>query len=1011
MSTRQALARLLAGTSDGGRAAMVGAVSWLALMALAIGWILEAAPGVWAGGLLVSLLLAQGLLWGWSWRRARRLQEAGTVALQEQSDLLEETCRVGRLGHWSWSPDTGRVVWSDELYRIYGRTREAAGLQLAQVDDWFHPDDREALREKIQHVTQVQQPIETEFRIVRADGDVRTISVRAEWVDKRPGHRLLRGIQQDITDLANIRETLRTAQEDYRFLFQGNPLPLMVYDRESLAILAMNEASIQHYGYSKDELLGMSVLDIRPEAETEQVRRMLQVPPDMYPQGRTWTHRKKDGTPIRVRVHGHELEFEGHHARLVVLDDVTEREMAEQRFQLVARATSDAVYDWDIATGSLWWSDSFYQLFGYSPGEMKATLAAWEERIHPEDLAATMQSLEAAVASDLEVWEGEYRFRRAQGDYVQVMDRGFFLRKDGTALRMVGGMLDISERARSQADLRLLRRAVEATDNGIVISDALHADLPVVYVNPAFEDITGYDQDEIIGRNCRLLQGDDRQQLAIAELREALESGGEARVLLRNYRKDGALFWNDLHIAPVRDEAGTLTHYVGVLRDTSERQRYEEQLAHRATHDELTGLPNRQLLQDRLEQAILNAERYHRQAGVIFVDLDDFKLVNDSLGHSAGDLALREIGARLQRVIRDTDTAGRFGGDEFVVVLTEQLEEDGMHRVIRRIVDAVTRPMDIAGVSHTLTPSIGYCRYPDDGRDAETLLMHADVAMYQAKRQGRNQAVRYRSEFDENVSQRLQLIGRLREALQNEEFVLDFQPIWSTDGRPVALEALVRWQHPEQGLLLPAHFIGVCEQSGLIVELGRRILREAARHHGKLVAAGLRDIRICVNVSAAQFAQDLHAEVEAVVRDFSLPAGVLELELTESVVMENPERAIDTMQRIARLGVGMSVDDFGTGHSSLTYLKRLPIDRLKIDRSFVQDLPDDEDDAAICASTIAMAHALGLQTVAEGVETVEQLAWLRARNCDLVQGYLLARPQPFDLLLPTLLAAVQPPSA
>lgn len=991
--------------------ATVGAVVWLALTSLAIVWILKADPGASTGLLLAIVILAQGVLWGWTWRHVRRQREASMHALQEQSGLLEETCRVARLGHWSWSPDTGRVEWSDELYRIYGRKRDAAGLQLTQVDAWFHPDDREALRKKIQHVTEVLEPIETEFRIVRADGDVRTISVRAEWVDQRPGHRLLRGIQQDITDMALARERIVTAQAQYEFLFANNPLPMWVFDLETLGFLAVNDAMVLHYGYDRERLLAGTVLDIRPPDDRAQAEAAIRDPGTAHRQGRIWTHLRSDGTHMRMAIYTHNVVFDGRAARMVAVQDLTERERSEQRFQLVARATSDAVYDWDIATGALWWSDSFYQLFGYLRGQMPETLAAWEALIHPDDLAPTMQSLEAAVASDVEVWEGEYRFRRANDVYVQVIDRGFFLREGGTALRMVGGMLDISERARSQADLRLLRRAVEATDNGIVISDALQPDLPVVYVNPAFEGITGYDKDEIIGRNCRLLQGDDREQVAIVEMREALQCGGEARVLLRNYRKDGSLFWNDFHIAPVRDEVGTLTHYVGILRDTSERQRYEAQLAHRATHDELTGLPNRQLLQDRLEQAILNADRYHRQAGVIFIDLDDFKLVNDSLGHTAGDVALREIGARLQRVIRDTDTAGRFGGDEFVVVLTEQLEEDGLHRVIRRIVDAITQPMDIAGVVHTLTPSIGYCRYPDDGRDAETLLMHADVAMYQAKRQGRNQAVRYRSEFDENVSQRLQLVGRLREALQNEEFVLEFQPLWSTDGRPVALEALVRWQHPEQGLLLPAHFIGVCEQSGLIVELGRRVLQEAARHHAKLVAAGLPAIRICVNVSAAQFAQDLHADVEAVVRDFALPAGVLELELTESVVMENPERAIDTMQRIAKLGVAMSVDDFGTGHSSLTYLKRLPIDRLKIDRSFVQDLPDDEDDAAICASTIAMAHALGLETVAEGVETAEQLAWLRERDCDLVQGFLLARPQPFETLLPKLQAGVQPPSA
>ena len=275
--------------------------------------------------------------------------------------------------------------------------------------------------------------------------------------------------------------------------------------------------------------------------------------------------------------------------------------------------------------------------------------------------------------------------------------------------------------------------------------------------------------------------------------------------------------------------------------------------------------------------------------------------------------------------------------------------------------------------------------------------------MYQAKRQGRNRAVAYREEFDGAVSQRLQLVSRLREALRKGEFVLAFQPLFAPTGRLLALEALARWQHPERGLLLPAEFINVCEESGLIVELGRFVLREAARHHALLAAVGLGSVRISVNVSAAQFEHELYRDVAAAVAEFALPAGILELEITESVIMDNPERAIEAMQRISALGVCISVDDFGTGYSSLAYLKRLPIDRLKIDRSFVQDLGHDADDAAICASIIGLGHLLDLRIVAEGVETEQQLAWLRERGCDELQGFLLGRPQAFDELLPRLI--------
>jgi diguanylate cyclase (GGDEF)-like protein len=392
----------------------------------------------------------------------------------------------------------------------------------------------------------------------------------------------------------------------------------------------------------------------------------------------------------------------------------------------------------------------------------------------------------------------------------------------------------------------------------------------------------------------------------------------------------------------------------------------------------------------------------------VFVDLDDFKLVNDSLGHGAGDIALKVIAERLQGLVRGTDTVGRFGGDEFVVVLTEQTDDAGLGQVIERISAALAQPVELGGVRHVLTPSIGHCRYPEDGQDAETLLKNADLAMYQAKRQGRNRAVAYRQEFGGEISQRLQLVSRLREALHNGEFVLAFQPLFDRVGNPLALEALVRWQHPERGLLPPSEFISVCEESGLIVELGRFVLREAARHHALLAAVGLGHVRISVNVSAVQFGHGLHADVAAAMRDFGLPPGVLELEITESMIMDSPERAIETMKRISALGVGISVDDFGTGYSSLAYLKRLPIDRLKIDRSFVQDLGHDADDAAICASIIGLGHLMDLRVVAEGVETEQQAAWLRERDCDELQGFLLARPASFDSILALLVGKMQP---
>lgn len=677
---------------------------------------------------------------------------------------------------------------------------------------------------------------------------------------------------------------------------------------------------------------------------------------------------------------------------------------AEQRFELVARAASDGIYDWDIQSGHLWFNSGFYSGFGYAPGSIAEHIDSWDALLHAEDATRVADSLTAAIESSQEAWEQEYRFRRGDGTYAQVLDRGFLLRDaDGTAVRMVGGMLDRTERLRDADDLRLLRRAVETTESGIVITDALQADMPMVYVNPAFTTITGYEASEALGRNCRLLQGDDVHQPGMAEIREALANESDVRVSVRNYRKDGAPFWNDLHLTPLRDSRGITTHFLGVITDVTERNRYEETLAYRATHDDLTGLPNRQLVLDRLGQSLRNAERHGCHVVVIFVDLDDFKLINDTLGHGAGDEVLRAVATRLQSTVRETDTVGRFGGDEFVIVLSEPVDTRQLHDLLERITAAVSAPMLLDGIRHTITPSIGYSASPEAGTTAEALLMRSDLAMYQAKRLGRNRVIAYHPSFDANVSQRLQLVSRLRDALDQEEFSLAFQPMFGPDGAPQALEALVRWQHPDLGELPPERFVGVCEESGLILELGRRVLMEAARHHALLVAVGLGHLRIAVNVSAAQFGDDLYEQVAEAVERFALPHGVLELELTESVIMDSPERAIQTMERLAGLGVCLAVDDFGTGYSSLTYLKRLPIRRLKIDRSFVRDLETDASDRSICESIIALAKALGLATVAEGVETQEQLAWLRRQGVDEVQGFLLARPQAFDDVVALLL--------
>ena len=460
-----------------------------------------------------------------------------------------------------------------------------------------------------------------------------------------------------------------------------------------------------------------------------------------------------------------------------------------------------------------------------------------------------------------------------------------------------------------------------------------------------------------------------------------------------------------------RDETGQLLQALKEMNDSlarsvDEHKRLEALLQHQASYDTLTGLPNRALLQDRLKQAIATAMRSPAPIWIIFVDLDRFKLVNDSLGHKAGDAMLKQVATRLQSVVREADTVARLGGDEFVLVLPERIDGSGKlsAAVVQRILDAVAQPMMIEGHEFVTTCSMGIAVYPNDGVDGETLMTHADIAMYCAKEVGRNNFRFYAPAMDARTLERLRLEGELRHALERNEFELHYQPqVDLRTGRIVGMESLIRWRHPELGMIPPAHFIGLAEETGLIVPIGAWVMRTACAQNQAWQRAGLGRLRVAVNLSARQFAQKNLAEsIMTILQETGLPASDLEIELTESLVMTDVERAVGVLDELKAIGVQLSIDDFGTGYSSLSYLKRFPIHVLKIDQSFVRDIASSTDDAAIVALIISLAHSLKLNVIAEGVETPEQLAYLNQHDCDEMQGYLFSRPVPaaaFETLL------------
>jgi len=550
--------------------------------------------------------------------------------------------------------------------------------------------------------------------------------------------------------------------------------------------------------------------------------------------------------------------------------------------------------------------------------------------------------------------------------------------------------------ARTEEALRLRDRAIEASGNAIFITSNLEEDRPIIYVNPAFESITGYRASEVVGRNPRFLLGSDNKQPELEAIRSALKEERPCRVVLRNYRRDGTLFWNELYISPVRNPVGVVTHYVGVQNDITQSRSYQEELAHRHRFDTLTGLANRNLLIDRIDTAIARAQRGGRSVAVATLDLDNFRVVNESLGHQVGDQLLRLVAERLTSNVRAGDTVARMGGDDFAIVFIEQGGESVVAAETRRIMQAFEQPFVLLERELFVTISMGVVVSPYDGEDAEALLKNAETAMYLSKEQGSNTCRIYAAEMNARVAERLDLDGKLRRAIERNELHLHYQPqLDLRTNRIIAAEALLRWRHPEMGPIPPAKFIPLAEETGLIITIGDWVLRTACAQNLAWQKAGLDPLVVAVNISARQFRQgDLAKRVASIIAETGLDARYLELEMTETAIMENPGEVIKTLNELKAMGVRLAIDDFGTGYSSLSYLKRFPVDRLKIDQSFVKDIPLDSENAAIVQAVIRLGHSMNLRVIAEGVETVDQLAFLRANQCDEKQGYLFSKPVP-----------------
>ncbi|MDP4299964.1 sensor domain-containing protein [Leptothrix discophora] len=668
----------------------------------------------------------------------------------------------------------------------------------------------------------------------------------------------------------------------------------------------------------------------------------------------------------------------------------------EESLLLAIDGTGDGLWDVDLQTGQGSYSSSCERLLRYAGDAPFASAFRPLEHVHPEDRERTRAAARDAI-DDGTRFDATFRMLCYDGENRWFHGRGMCHRDaQGKPMRFSGVLSDLTDRLRDEERLRLAAQVLDSTQEGVMITDARRR---IVSVNRAFTDLLGYTEAEVMGRSPRMLSSGRHEASFYEAMWAQLDQTGQWKGEIWNRRKDGELVPELLSISGVRDVTGKFSHYVGVFADISLMKDSEARLEFLAHHDPLTRLPNRLLFNQQIEQALHQAQRENRRLAVLLLDLDRFKDINDSYGHLAGDELLQHVAQRLTGRLRQSDTLARLGGDEFALLMHDLRYDDDAARLASELLGALSQPWRSSdGVEVNVGVSIGICIYPDHGQNAQALLQGADAALYRAKGDGRGVYRYFADEMTQSARERLHLETRLRRALVENQLLLHYQPqVELHSGRIVGAEALVRWMDPEHGLIPPGRFIPVAETTGLIGDIGAWVLAEACRQGKAWLDEGLPPLTLAVNVSPRQFRHvDLAAQVMQTLIETGLPAERLELELTEGALMEREQEALHVLQRLRAIGVGIAIDDFGTGYSSLAYLKRFPLDVLKIDRSFIADIPNDPDDMEIAAAVIAMGHSLGIRVLAEGVETVDQLAFLRFKHCDRYQGFLCSRPIPPD---------------
>ncbi|MET0858474.1 MAG: EAL domain-containing protein [Telluria sp.] len=910
---------------------------------------------------------------------------------------------IAHVGIWEFLCASDKLIWSDETYRILGLDQHYVEAGIDAYMSAVHPDDRAKVRAVFAQARQGLGTPMLEHRVVWPNGEVRQLLVRGYSFLDQDGCAAVSGTVADLTGVKRSSAALRALSRKLVNTLENMTDAFYMLDND-WRFTYLNSEAERLLQRPRADLLGKVVWDAFPgligtRFETAYRQAMEQQRPaafeELYLPFHTWKE-------LRI--------FPSQEGLAVYFTDISERKNLQEterqnaeRFRLIAHTVTDIIWDWDPVRDRIWWNEGLRSAFGYTPGDFDEGIDGWARRVHPDERARVVAGLLAAKDQGREDWHDAYRFLRSDGSYADVRDRCLFIRgADGTAQRAIGAMVDVTvqkqadaDRAEAEARYRVQASLLDKAQDAI---SATGMDGRITYWNKGAQRLYGWTAAEVMGKVKADLLVADQAPYLIA-FQKMIQQGDWTGELLKR-RKDGRTLCVEAHLTLMRDDDGRPQSMLCIDTDITQRKRAEREIEDLAFFDPLTALPNRRLLLDRLRHAIATCCRTARTGALLFLDLDNFKSLNDTLGHDKGDLLLQQVALRLRsRVPRASDTVARHGGDEFVIVLEELSSQPAeaaaqAERIAEKILASFDAPFPLDGHLHHTTPSIGVALFSQHNGDVDELLKRADLAMYQAKAAGRNTIRFYDPEMQAIISARVELEADLRHGLQHGEFILLYQSQTDGAGRTTGAEALIRWEHPRRQLVLPAMFIPLAEETGLIVPLGKWVLETACR---QLVAwgqgAATAHLTLAVNVSASQFRQpDFVDMVQDVVRGTGADPAKLKFELTESLLVADVERTVDKMSALRAIGIGLALDDFGTGYSSLSYLKRLPLDQLKIDKSFVRDVLTDPSDAAIARTILVLGQTLGLDVIAEGVETESQRDFLSRNGCRAYQGYLFSHP-------------------